>query len=107
MLSKTKINKRKLRKRNPEIVETIELANKKNLLKLGMEISAPRKIHKSVNLSDLNKINDKEITIVGKVLGKGDINKKIKVVALGFSKQAREKLEKAGCEIKTIREELK
>jgi len=46
------------------------------------------------------------VLIVGKVLGQGEIKNKKTVIAIGFSEQAKEKLKKAGCEIKTIKQEL-
>ena len=45
--------------------------------------------------------------VPGKILSQGDLDKKIKVVALGFSEKAEEKLKKLGLEIFTILEEIK
>lgn len=105
VMSKTQIEKRKLRKRNPELVETINLAKKNNLLDLAKKLSGPTRLQSKINLDKLN--NEGDVLIVGKVLGQGEIEKKKKVIALGFSEQAREKLKKAGCEIKTIKQEIK
>ena len=63
----------------------------------------------SLNLTEIEK-NSKEgdtIVIPGKVLSQGDINKKIKVVALGFSEKAREKLMKSKSDPTSILEEVK
>ena len=49
---------------------------------------------------------ENKILILGKVLGEGQINKKISIIALNFSKSAIEKLKEKKCEIKTIFEEL-
>jgi ribosomal protein L18E len=106
MISKTKISKRTLRKRNPEIVETIELAKKNGLLDLGKKLSGSRSNYVNINLDSINHMEDGEILIVGKVLGSGEISKKKRVCALSFSEQAREKLKKAGCEFKTIKQEI-
>ena len=106
-ISKTQISKRVKRKTNPELVETIELAKKKDKLELAKKLSGPIRFHSKVNLDDLNNSKGKKVLVMGKVLGRGQINKKIKVVALSFSKQAEEKLKKAGCEIKTIKQDLK
>lgn len=103
MISKTEISKRNKRKRNPEIVETIQLAKKNGLMDLAKRLSSPRKNYSNVNLGDLEKIREDEILVIGKVLGSGEIKKKIRVAALSFSEQARKKLEKAGCEIKSIK----
>ena len=107
MISKTKISKRIKIKRNPDLVETIELAKKNNLLELAKELSKPKRLKKIVNLSDLNKLKEKKILVPGKVLSSGYIDKKITIAALEFSETALEKLKKAGCEIKTIKHEIK
>lgn len=54
-----------------------------------------------------NKQGRKTIAVPGKVLSQGEIDKKIKLVALGFSEKAREKLLESKCEIKNILEEIK
>lgn len=106
MISKTQISKRIKRKRNPELIETIELAKKNNLLELAKRLSGPKSNYTIINLDELNKLKENKIMIVGKVLGSGNIEKKISISALGFSEQAREKLKKAGCEIRTIKQEI-
>ena len=106
MISKTQISKRVKRKTNPELVETIELAKKNNLLELAKELSGPTRLQSKVNIESLDKVNEKKVVVVGKILSQGEINKKIEVAALGFSKSAKEKLKKAGCEIRTIKQEL-
>ena len=107
MLSKTQITKRTEKKRNPEIVETIDLAKKEGLLDLAKKLSAPKSKYKNVNLSDLDKLEKDKVLVIGKVLGQGEISKKIKISALGFSEQASEKLKKTGCEVRSIRDEIK
>lgn len=106
MISKTKIHKRMQRKRNPELVNTILLAKKNNLLELAKRLSAPTRKQSSINLEELNKLKEDKVIVVGKVLGSGEIKKKTSIAALGFSKQAKEKLKKAGCEVKTIKQEI-
>ncbi len=101
MISKTKISKRLKRKTNPKIVETIELAKKNNHLDLAKRLSGPTRLYKKVNVGELNKLGDK-IIVVGKVLGQGEINKKISVGSLGFSEQAKEKLK--GSELMSIKQ---
>ena len=79
-----------------------------------------RKVYSTVNLSDLEVFEDGEIVSAEtllqkgvlskvepygvKVLGDGELTKKLTVRAVKFSKQAQEKLEKAGCtvEVQTI-----
>jgi len=106
MISKTQISKRTLKKKNPEIVETIELAKKKGLLDLAKRLSGPKRLYSKINLSELEKVKEDKILVVGKVLGQGEIDRKIKVSALGFSEQAKDKLKKAECEVKTIKQEI-
>ncbi len=60
-----------------------------------------RKSRKGVNLTKLNKyVNEGEIAIVpDKVLGYGYVNKKIGVVALSYSKTAKQKLNESKIKI--------
>ncbi len=102
-ITKTQLSKRIKKKTNPELVETIKLAKKNNLLELGKRLSKPTRLQKKINLDELNKLKEEKVLIVGKVLSKGEINKKMKIAALGFSEKAKEKLEKAGCKIFTIK----
>ena len=95
------------RKTNPELVETIELAKKHNLLDLGKKLSGSTRKQAKVNLEDLSKQEGHKFLVIGGVLGKGEISKKIEISALGFSESAKEKLKKKGCEIKTIKQEIK
>ena len=110
MKSKTKISKQALRKLNPELVETIRTAKKhKNWQEIASILSGPRRIKIAINLDKINKdskVGD-IIVVPGKVLSMGEVDKKIKVVALGFSEKAKEKLKKAGCQTLTILEEIK
>ncbi len=106
MISKTQISKRLKRKTNKELVETIELTKKNNLLNLGKKLSGPTRLQSKINLEDLNKLKENEIIVAGKVLGKGEIKRKISISALNFSESAKKKLKKAGCEILTIKEKI-
>ena len=110
MKSKTKIEKQTLKKRNPEIVETIRAAKKKEKwIKIAGILSGSRRKMPILNLTYINK-NSKEgdiIVVPGKVLSQGEINKKIKVVAFGFSEKAREKLMKSKSDPTIILEEIK
>lgn len=106
MISKTQINKRLEKKRNPELREIIKLAKAKSLLELGKKLTGPTRQQKKINVGELNEIDEKSIIVVGKVLGEGEVNKKMTIAALGFSEQAKEKLKGAGCEIRTIKQEI-
>lgn len=102
MISKTQIFKRTEKKRNPEIVDAVITARKKNFLELAKKLSAPRSQYKAINLDELNNYKENKVIIVGKVLGTGDITKKMTIIALAFSESAKEKLKKADCVTKTI-----
>lgn len=91
---------------NPELVDTINVAEKNELLDLAKRLSGPTRLQKRVNLTELEKLKDDKILVVGKVLGSGDIHRKLSISALGFSEQAKDKLKKAGCDIKTIKQEI-
>ena len=110
MKSKKKIEKQMKRKGSLELVETI-IAAKKNKKWNGIAdvLSSPRKNKIIVNLDRINReTKDGELVVIpGKVLSHGDINKKIKLVALNFSEEAREKLLNAKCELISILSEIK
>jgi large subunit ribosomal protein L18e len=106
MISKTKISKRMNKKTNPELVKTIYLAKKNNHLELAKILSGSTRQQIKVNLTEINDSTEKNIIIPGKVLGSGEIKKKLTISALSFSKQAKEKLKKQGCEIRTIKKEI-
>ena len=106
-ISKTKISKRIKKKTNPELVETIELAKKNNLLDLAKKLSKPTRLQSKVSIEKLSKLKEDKIIVIGKVLSQGEIEKKIEVAALGFSEQAKIKLNKAGCKMMTIKQAIK
>jgi len=108
--SKTFIEKQLERKTNPELVKTIiEAKKKKNWLDVASSLSSPRAKRVSMNLDKINEEAKEGETVVvaGKVLSQGELDKKIKVVALGFSEMAKEKIAKAKGDALTILEEIK
>jgi large subunit ribosomal protein L18e len=110
MKSKTLIEKQLNRKTNTELVKTIIVAKKnENWRKIAEILSGPRKNRKNINLEKIEEISKEEETIVipGKVLSQGELNKKIKIVALNFSEKAKEKLLKTKSEFLSILEEIK
>lgn len=109
MISKTKISKRISRKRNPDIIDIAVAANKnKNWNIVAQKISGPKKNYTSVNLNYIDSKTKEGDTVVvmGKVLGFGKINKKVRICALGFSKSAREKIKKIKGEPVNLIEEI-
>lgn len=108
-ISRTKIKQRLKRKTNPFIKETICLALKHNAwLPLAKKLSGPTANQISINLDELeSKLKDKDTAVIaGKVLSKGELTKKVKLVALSFSAKAKEKLAKAKIQFSTISEEI-
>jgi len=109
MKSKTKIEKQIKRKSNPELVKTIIIAKKNDgWLEIASILSNPRKKRTNVNLEKIDKETKEGETVVipGKVLSQGELNKKIKIAALSFSKRAKEKLQKSKGKILSIIEEI-
>ena len=105
-ISRTEISKRTERKRNTELVDTINLAKKNNLLDLAKRLSAPLSQYTIINLDQINHIKEDKLIVVGKVLGQGELHKKVKIAALGFSESAKLKLKKNGSEFLSIKHEL-
>lgn len=109
MKSKTKIEQQLKRKTNPQLVETIIKAKKNpKWIEVASLLSGSRRKNINVNLNKINNESKAGETIVvpGKVLSLGEINKKIKIVALNFSEKAKEKLKKAGCDVLNINQEI-
>lgn len=108
-ITKTKIKQRLKRKTNPALKEAIQSALKHDAwFPVARKFSGPTAIQTSINLDELDsKLKDKDIAvIIGKVLSKGELTKKAKIVALSFSAQAKEKLAKAKIQFSTISEEI-
>jgi len=108
--SNTKIKRQIRRKTNPEIVETIKSAREhKGWKELVDKLTGPSRNYSAMNLNEIDKktsVGD-TVMIIGKVLSKGEVTKKIRVCALSFSENAREKLKKSKSEAVTILQEIK
>lgn len=110
MKSKTKISQQIERKTNPDLVKTVIEAKKNDAWILVASIlSGSRRNIPAVNLELINKeCKEGDIIVVpGKVLGQGNVEKKIKVAALSFSEEARRKLNEKKCQVLTLMEEIK
>ena len=110
MMSNNKIQKRIGRKTSPEVVE-ISLNAKKNKSwnEIGKIISGSKRNYSALNLSEIDKKSSEGDTIVvpGKVLSKGELTKKVRICAMGFSESAREKMKSSNSEAVLILEEMK
>jgi large subunit ribosomal protein L18e len=110
MKSKRLIGKQTRKKNSINLVKTIASAKKnKNWIRVAGILSSPRRRRINMNIGEISEKSreGEDVVVPGKILSQGEINKKIKIVALNFSKKAEEKLKKEGCEIITILEEIK
>ena len=110
MKSKTKITKQSRKKGHPILVETILKSKRKESWKRIAEIlSMPRRKKIIMNLGEISDLaNDGEsVLIPGKVLSQGDIKKKIRIISLELSNNAREKLFSSKIGHSSIEEEIK
>ena len=109
-VSKTKVKFNAKRKTHPEVVEALKLALKnKNWLVIAKKIASSRRKYAKVNLSDIEEKTTAgdTVIVIGKVLGTGDVTKKVRICAFSFSKSALDKLKKTKSEIVSITEEIK
>lgn len=109
-LSQTHIKDKARRKTNPTLADAIKNARKnKSWVKLAHVLSGASRKHASINLEQIDKQTKAGDTILvpGKILGSGDITKKIKICALGISASALSKLKASKSEFITIGEEIK
>ena len=110
MASRTLVKFRSNKKTNPSTMETIALALKnKNWFKIAQIISASTKKYSSVNLDKIDKLtqNGDTVVIPGKVLSAGELTKKVRICALGFSELTIEKMKKTKSEAVSIAQEIK
>lgn len=96
---------KKVIKTNPNLMELIGNLREKSYVEevaiwkdVAMRIERSTRRKAQVNLSKINRFSDEDETVLipGKVLGAGEIDHKVNVVALNFSKMAEEKIIKAG-----------
>jgi len=98
------------RKTDMYLVKTIVSAKKENKwVEVAHFISGPTRKHSKVNLNQIDKETKEGDTVIipGKVLGEGEISKKVRIAALGFSESAIKKLKDKKCEAVSIDEEIK
>jgi large subunit ribosomal protein L18e len=110
MKSKNLIEKQIKVKNNSTLVETIRLAkNHKGWFRVAEIMSRPRRDSFEINLSELDKLAKEGETIVvpGKILSAGELNKKLKLVAVNFSEKSKEKILKSKSEIIFMNDEIK
>jgi large subunit ribosomal protein L18e len=107
-ISKSKIENRIRQKRNPFLITTA-IALKKTNPEIAKILVMPKRKMVRFNLEQLDvqlKDGDK-VVIPGKVLGEGELTKKVTIVAYSFSENAVEKLKKAKVDFANLSEEIK
>ena len=101
---------------NPRLLELADVLKKAYLdtktklwLRIYREITKPTRKRRSVNLIRLEKYTkDNDVVIVpGKLLGTGNITKKITVASFQISENAKLKLHNAKCTVKSIQSLVK
>lgn len=110
VMSKTKIKRRTTKKTNPSLKETISLALKNpNWVPVAKMLSSSTRKQDSVNLRDIEKETKAgdRVLVLGKVLSLGELSKKVRIAALGFSSDAIIKSKSSKSEMVSIAEEIK
>jgi len=108
MKSNTKIKKQARKKKSPIVLGTILEGRKNKGWKGVLELlSGSTRNYASKNLYEIDKESEvgDTVVIVGKVLSKGELTKKVRVCALYFSAKVKDK--KGKSEMVTILEEMK
>lgn len=74
------------------------------LIEVAKHLKKSRRARSPVNLSRIEKLSKKYAAFVvpGKVLGIGEIRKPVSVYAWSYSKEARQKIQKAGGHARTL-----
>ncbi len=105
----------KLTKTNPKLVELIGTLKEKSYQEnvaiwkdVAKRLERSNRRKAEVNISQINRHSspDETVLVPGKILGSGELNHKVNVVALNFSKRAEEKIAAAGGECLDISEIL-
>ena len=110
-ISKTRLSWLANKKLNPELKGTILLFKKQKdpfWHYVAQLLARPKRKSIEVNLEKIDRLSKENSTILvaGKVLGKGELNKKIKLAAFNISEQAREKLKESGSSFLELEELL-
>ncbi len=110
VVSNTVIGRRIRQKTDSFVVETILAAKKQPKWRaVAQKLSASRKKYSEMNLNEIDsKTRDGDIVVVvGKVLGNGNLTKKLKICAMAFSNVAIAKIKQHKGEAVDIAHEIK
>jgi len=112
----SRLRKLQRRKSNPNLSTLIDTLleegarNKAAIWKdVAERLAKPRRLYAEVNLSKIQRYarEGETILVPGKVLGSGELDKKVAVAALSFSEKAKSKIEASGGRCLTILELLR
>lgn len=92
-----------------KLIVGLKKKKEKFYLDLARQLQKPARKKGVVNIQKLNKLSGRSTTfaVPGKVLGVGEIEKPVNVYAFSFSREAREKITKAGGKALPLNEILK
>lgn len=101
----------RIKKENAVLVSLIQRLLKQDRhiwRKVAQELARPRRKRVEVNLSKIEQYSapDSTVLVPGKVLGSGNLTKKITVAAFTFSESAKKMISDAGCTMLSIDELL-
>jgi len=105
----------KFTKTNPKLIEIINTLKEKSYQEevaiwkdIAKRLQRSTRRKAEVNISKINRYSspDETVLVPGKILGSGELDHNVKVVALGFSEKAEEKIAAAGGECLNISEIL-
>jgi len=98
-----------VRKLIDDILEKGYKENIRFLINLAKQLKTPTRRKIEANLGKLQRLckDGETIVIPGKLLSYGELNKKLTIACLSYSKTAREKAEKSGSKIISIEELIK
>lgn len=93
-ISKTAIEKKIARKRNPKLREAIIKLKKQGKLDIASILALPKRKRIVVNINKIDKESKDgdKVIVPGKVLGSGEMSHKISIAAFSFSETAKSKL---------------
>ncbi len=108
MVKRTGPTNLNLRSLNSDLDDLSRKENVKIWRRISKDLSRSTRIRRGVNLTRINRYcKDNDIIVVpGKVLGGGELDKKVTVAAWNFSDKARESINKKG-KAMTIRQLMK
>ena len=92
-----------------KLISSLKKDEKPIAKRIAKDLGRPRRIRREVNLLRIDKFSKEgdSIIVPGKVLGVGEISKKITISALSYSQSAIEKINKSGSKMIPLEEGIK